>query len=536
MKGKLIILLFIIITSLNIRAAAKDDEPLKKMGKINVIGIDTTGIQVEYLVPDENLNDIFEEKLDSLVNTWYSRNIFIPDSSEINFAADTAQALPDSVYIKRLQNIEAVVDLSYNKTVKNFILLYTVQRREQVEIMLGLAAHYFPMIEGVLDRYNLPLELKYLPIIESALNPRARSRAGAVGLWQFMYGTARLLKLDVTSFVDERSDPLKSTEAAAAYLKQLYDIYHDWQLVIAAYNCGPGNVNKAIRRSGGKKNYWSIYYRLPRETRGYVPAFIAATYVMNYFADHGLLPQLPELPLATDTIMVHRLLHFDQVAATLGIDIDELRDLNPMYRRDVIPAKEDKPYPLRLPVTDVADFIDKESSVFSYKRDKYFPDNTLVQPTSRAASYYAPIDIKGKAKIYYRVKSGDNIGYIAQWFHVRASDLRYWNNIHRNLIRVGEKLLIYVPEKQKSHYEKVNEMALEAKQQMNGQTTSVETTTEVKSPDPDYIYYTVKRGDNLWTIARKFPGVSNEDIMQLNNIKDARRITAGQKLKIKKKA
>ncbi|NQU86773.1 MAG: transglycosylase SLT domain-containing protein [Mariniphaga sp.] len=522
---------------LSIYGFSKKDEPLKKMKQIRVVAIDTTGnLELEYVLPDENLNDIFEVQLDSLINNWYIQNVFLPDSNEVNFVRTNGKVLPDSVYIKQLENIEAVVDLSFNKTVKNFIQLYTVQRREQVEVMLGLSAHYFPMFEEALDKYELPLELKYLPIIESALNPRARSRVGASGLWQFMYATGKMLKLDVTSFVDERRDPLESTEAAAKYLKQLYDIYQDWHLVIAAYNCGPGNVNRAIRRSGGKRDYWAIYYRLPRETRGYVPAYIAASYVMNYYSEHGLIPRMPEFPIVTDTIMVNNLLHFEQVAATLNIEMEELRNLNPMYRRDVIPAKKDQPFPLRLPVEAIAGFIDNERTIFNHDHEKYFPNNTLVQPTSRTESYYAPVDVKGKEKVYYTVKSGVNVGYISEWFKVRASDLRYWNNINRNLIRIGQKLLVYVPESEKEKYEKVTAMSFDAKQRMIGKSTGSVQTAVIEAPvDPNYIYYTVRRGDNLWTIAQKFPGVSNTEIMELNNIKDAGRLSAGQKLKIKRK-
>ncbi|MBN1821755.1 MAG: transglycosylase SLT domain-containing protein [Prolixibacteraceae bacterium] len=520
-------------------AFSQQEDSIRKMGQIRVNGIDTTGNpEIEFVMPDENLNDLFEVKLDSLMNTWYIQNVFVPDSAEINFVDSQGKILPDSVYIKQLQKIEEVIDLSYNKTVSNFIQLYTVKRREQVEIMLGLSAFYFPMFEEILDKYELPLELKYLPIIESALNPRARSRVGATGLWQFMYSTGKMMKLDITSFVDERNDPLKSTEAAVKYLKQLYDIYNDWHLVIAAYNCGPGNVNRAIRRSGGKKDYWSIYYRLPRETRGYVPAYIAASYVMNYYIEHNLVPRYPDFPIVTDTIMVNSLLHFEQIAATLNMDIDELRTLNPMFRRDVIPASKEKPYALRLPVESIAEFIDNQRAIFSHEQEKYFPNNTLVQPASRSESYYNPVDIKGKTKVYYTVKSGDNVGFISEWFNVRASDLRYWNNINRNLIRVGQKLLVYVPESDKEKYEKVTEMSFEAKQQMIGKTVGTTASASVKEEpiDPDFIYYTVRSGDNLWTIAQKFPGVSNKDIMELNNIQDARKLTAGQKLKIKRKA
>jgi membrane-bound lytic murein transglycosylase D len=535
MKTKAIVFVLML---LSIWAFGDNDEPLRKMKRLRVVAIDTTGnLEVEFEMPNENLNDFFEVNLDSLLYSWYVREVFFPDHSMRSRSTPAGELLPDSVYMSRLEAIEQVVELSYNQTVRNFIGLYTIQRREQVEIMLGLSAHYFALFEEVLDRHDLPLELKYLPVIESALNPMARSRVGASGLWQFMYSTGKMMNLEVTSFVDERRDPLKSTEAAARYLKQLYDIYKDWHLVIAAYNCGPGNVNRAIRRSGGKRDYWAIYYRLPRETRGYVPAFIAASYAMNYYNRHGLVPRMPEFSVVTDTIMVNQLLHFNQITENLDISIEALRSLNPMYRRDVIPAKNGIPYPLRLPVNIIADYIDNQKKIVNHGKENYFPDNTLVQPSSREESYYTPIDIQGKAKVYYTVKAGDNVGYIAEWFGVRASDLRYWNNISRNLIRTGQKLLVYVPEDQKEKYEKVTDMSFEAKQWMIGIAPDHGENKETREPlDPNYMYYTVQKGDNLWTIAQKFPGVSNKDIMELNNIKDVRKLYAGQKLKIKRKA
>jgi membrane-bound lytic murein transglycosylase D len=413
--------------------------------------------------------------------------------------------------------------------------MYTERKRGQVEIMLGLSNYYFPVFEETLDKYDLPLELKYLPIIESALNPKAISRMGANGLWQFMYGTGKNMKLEINSLVDERRDPLKSTDAAARYLKQLYDMYGDWHLAIAAYNCGPGNVNRAIKRSGDKTNYWEIYYRLPRETRGYVPAYIAAAYVMNYYSEHNLVPRVPDMSLFSDTLVVNDYLHFDQVAANLNIDKEELRTLNPMYRRDIIPAKKDKPYPIILPNNKIMEFMSKDSLIFAHERDKFFPDNTLIAPSENTGSNFTPVDIKGKAKIFYTVKQGDNPGYIAAWFKVRTTDLNYWNNINRNMIRVGQKLVVYVPENQKERFEKINEMTFAQKQEMIGKsTTSSQSKPEVL--DPNYDYYTVKKGDTLMEIARQYAGITSTEIMQLNNLTSDRSLYIGQKLKIKRKS
>lgn len=485
---------------------------------------------------EDDLNEIFSDRMDSLLNSSEFKMRFHFDSTEVHFTDQFPTNIADSVYIRRLQDVEMVMDLSYNDVVKKYIQMYTERKRGLMEVMLGLSAYYFPMFEEALDKYDMPLELKYLAIIESALNPTARSRAGAVGLWQFMYGTAKSMKLEVTSFVDERSDPVKATDAAARYLKRLYDIYGDWYLAIAAYNCGPGNVNKAIRRSGGKTDYWEIYYRLPRETRGYVPAFIAATYAFEYYKEHNLIPQYPNFSLSVDTVMVNDYLHFDQVVASLEMDKEELAALNPMYRRNVIPAKEDKPYPLILPNNKLLTFIDKDTAVFAYDREKYFPNNTLVNPTTSSGSHFTPVDIKGKDKVVYTVKSGDNVGYISSWFKVRSSDLRYWNNIHRDMIRVGQKLAVYVPQGQKEKYDKINTMSFAEKQQSVGKSVQVAEKKTETPLDPGYVYHTVRNGDTLWEIAQKYAGISADDIMQLNKLSNDRGLYVGQKLKIKLKS
>ncbi|QGY43307.1 transglycosylase SLT domain-containing protein [Maribellus comscasis] len=537
---KSIILSFFILFSGNLLAQETDSlNILKEKDELVVDTLqqqDTLSLERQLLL-DEDLNDIFSEKMDSLVNTWYIENAFTLDSIDLTLIKNYPKNLPDSVYVERLQNIEQVIDLSYNNVVRNFIKLYTEKKRDLSEVIIGLSYYYFPIFEETLDKYDMPLELKYLAIIESALNPRARSRVGATGMWQFMYGTAKNMKLEITSFVDERRDPVKSTDAAARYLKRLYDIYGDWHLAIAAYNCGPGNVNRAIRRSGGKRNYWEIYYRLPRETRGYVPAFIAASYFMNYYGEHNLIANFPETSINTDTIIVSDYLHFDQLAATLNMSKDELRSLNPMYRRDVIPAKPEKTYPLVLPEDKIMDFIDQDTFVFAYEREKYFPDNTLMKPTE-SSGYFTPVDIEGKAKVVYTVKSGDNVGFISSWFHVRASDLRYWNNIHRDLIRVGQKLVVYVPENQKTKYEKINSLTFAQKQETIGKSGSSSSTkkAESKPVDPNFVYYTVKKGDTLWDIAEKYAGISSNEIMKLNNLSNDRGLYIGQKLKIKRKS
>ena len=278
----------------------------------------------------------FEIDLNNVMTDWYMDRFAVSDAESAERSYDVNY--PDSVYIRRLQQLPTVIDMPYNQIVRSYIDMYMQRRRGLMETLLGRSIYYMPIFEQALEKEGLPLELKYLPIIESALRPDATSRAGAAGLWQFMVATGRLMGLEVNSLVDERRDPYKSSEAAARYLKQMYDIYHDWHLVIASYNCGPVNVNKAIRRSGGKTDYWEIYNFLPRETRGYVPAFIAANYAMTYYREHNIAPVLMEKPLITDSIMVCRDVYFDQISAVLGIPVEELCELNPQYRRNRIPG------------------------------------------------------------------------------------------------------------------------------------------------------------------------------------------------------
>ncbi len=493
---------------------------------ITVLNLDSI-ISTETMI-NEDLSDLFSDQIDSAYANWFLDNVFLSDSMEVQLIDNFPKNIPDSIYIRRLQETEQVIDLSFNPAVLSFIKMYSERKRDQVERMIGLSEYYFPMFEEMLDKYDLPLELKYLPIIESALDPTATSRVGAMGLWQFMYGTGKLLNLEISSFVDERRDPVKSSDAAARYLKFLYDIYNDWHLAIAAYNCGPGNVNKAIRRSGGKTNYWEIYYLLPRETRGYVPLFIAATYVMNFYSEHNLIPQIPAMPTNVDTIMVNNYLHFDQISATLNFDKEYLKALNPMYRRGVIPASNKKQYPLVLPHEKAYEFIDKDTAVFAYNRNEYFPNNTLVAPAEGSSGYFTPSDVKGKSKIVYTVKSGDTVGGIAAKYRVKASDLTYWNNIRKNLIRVGQKLAVYVPEKDKSKYAGKTVSK-------SGSTHTATSKKQNTASDSEFELYTVKSGDNVWVIAQKFEGVTTDDILQLNNISNEKGLVVGQKLKIRKK-
>ena len=498
--------------------------------------------------------------LDSLLNLWYVNQSLETAVDDYIPEADTLiPDFPDSVYLARLAEIHSVVDLTYNRIVRNYINVYTRKRREQVRHMLGLSEYYFPLFEEIFDFYGVPYELKYLSIIESALNPRAVSRAGAVGTWQFMYSTGKHYGLTINSLVDERRDPVAATHAAARFLVDLHRIYGDWTMALAAYNCGPGNVNKAIRRSGGKRSFWEIYYYLPRETRGYVPAFIAATYTMNHHNDHLISPAPAKLPLYTDTIQVHQPLHLKQVAEVLEIPVEQLRDMNPQYRADVIPATARQGYAVRIPLERSADFIDLQETIFVYKDSVFFdPGKMVASPQRYTSSYGVDLPADKYDKLYYTVRSGDNVGYIADWYDVRASDLRYWNNISRNLIRTGQKLVVYKPKGKSAGYREVNNMSFAQKQQFAGREVSAATTGSASGSDSgddpvtgstgsnsgaepggnssgEYVTYTVQSGDTLWEIARKYPGVSETDLARLNNITDSSKIQPGQVIKIKRK-
>lgn len=368
-------------------------------------------------------------KTDTLFLDYYLKNAYQTECSLIDSSAFVFCS--DSVYMARLQALPYVVEMPFNSIVKRYIETYA-KRPKSVGYMLGIGRTlYFPVFEAALERHGVPLELCYLPVIESALNPRATSPVGAAGLWQFMVYTGRVYGLEVNSLVDERRDPLKSSEAAAKYLASLYDIYDDWLLVIAAYNCGPGNVAKAIRHSGGKRDYWSIYPYLPRETRGYVPIFIAANYIMNYYKEHNICPAEPKVVFATDTVMVRDRVHLQQIADVSGIDIETLRFHNPQYRHDIIPGNI-KPYPLTLPLAHADAYVIHRDSILRYK------------PELAARQVKADPDGYGSGDVvYYKVKNGDTLGGIAAKYRVKVSQLKRWNNINGTMIRIGQRLKIY---------------------------------------------------------------------------------------------
>ena len=323
--------------------------------------------------------------LDSLLNLYMAKT-YLDEPGDCTMR-DVNPVYTKEEYIDRLSRLPNVMEMAYNEVVQKFIDRYSGRLRLSISYMLGASNFYMPIFEEALEAYQLPLELKYLPIIESALNPKAVSRVGATGLWQFMLTTGKQYGLQVNSLVDERRDPVKASYAAARYLKDLYRIFGDWNLVIAAYNCGPENINKAVHRANGEKDYWQIYPYLPKETRGYVPAFIAANYIMTYYSLHNICPMTTRLPAKTDTVMVSKNMHLEQVASVVGINIDLLRSLNPMYRRDIIPGATE-PSPLRLPQSEVGKFIDAEDSVYTYKVDELLNKRTEVEVNDDVPTYY----------------------------------------------------------------------------------------------------------------------------------------------------
>jgi membrane-bound lytic murein transglycosylase D len=495
---------------------------------------------------NENIERITRD-LDSLASSWYVK-VALNDNPDLKF--DTVGVeYPDSVYINRLSKINSVIHLPYNNIIRNHIHVYTVRQRQKFSVVLGLMGYYFPMIEDIFDSYGLPAELKYMAVIESALNPNAVSRAGATGLWQFMYSTGKLYGLTINSVVDERRDPVKATVAAARFLKDLYNIYGDWALVIAAYNCGPGNVNKAIKRSGNKKDYWDIYYRLPRETRGYLPQYVAAAYGTTYYAEHKLRPFPLEIPLAVDTIMINKDMHLSQISGVLGIPLGELKALNPQYKTGLIPGSS-RPQCLTLPMKHMGNFIDLNDTIRNYKAETYLTKSTRIEDPTRStySSSHEPTVVSGRTKLYYTVKSGDNLGFISEWYRVPLSDLRSWNNIYRNTIRAGQRLVIYVDPSKSEFFSKINGMSFSEKQAtksgripVNSEQTLVNTVAEnIKPPvgetEGEFEVYTVRRGDTIWDIAKMYGDVTAKEVLQLNGISDASRIKAGQKLKIRKKS
>lgn len=449
------------------------------------------------------------EVSDSLLNIWYAHKMANVESEIFDMDSVKFQSnVPDSVYINRIEQMNSFITLPYNDIVKNHIIRYSEKMPKTMSHILGLCEYYMPIFEETFNRYDMPEELKAMAIIESALNPLAVSRAGAKGMWQFMYHTAKLYGLHIDSFVDERLDPVKAADAAARYLKDAYNIFGDWNLAIASYNCGAGNVNKAIRRSGGKRAFWDIWPYLPRETRGYGPAFVGALYTMKYYREHGIRPEAIQMPAHVDTFRINKMVHLKQVSELTGAPLDELKNLNPQYRHEIIPGNE-REYILRLPYKYTNAYIEHEDSIHLHKADVYFNPTTIKKIK----------DGGDGERIVYRVKKGDVLGKIAGRYRVSVNQIKRWNHLKSNNIRIGQRLIIYRGGK-----------APASAPAKSGTVKKAEVKTTASS-NGDYVTYTVKTGDSFYRIAKNYPGVSAQDIMKFNGISSSK-LRPGMKIRI----
>ncbi|MBR4524316.1 MAG: LysM peptidoglycan-binding domain-containing protein [Bacteroidales bacterium] len=469
---------------------------------------------------EENGFEYTTEATDSLLHLWY-KNTLASDFDAVNeYNMDSVRFssnVSDTEMMRRLSAMNSFISLPYNDVVKNYIILYSERMPSRMGRVLGLSTYYFPIFEDILLRYGLPQELKYMAIIESMLNPVATSRAGARGIWQFMYQTGTGYGLEINSFVDERLDVEKAVDAAARYLRDAYRTFGDWALAISSYNCGAGNVSKAIRRADGKRDFWSIYPYLPKETRGYVPAFVGAMYAMTYYREYGIVPQKLGMPAQTDTFMIRHNLHFDQIEAVVGVPKEDLQNLNPQYVNDIIPGNN-HPYVLKLPYTWTASFLEaNRDSLYAYKADSLLTGR-IVQESAGSKSGGKSTGKSGSStqqqRIAYKVKSGDYLGKIASKYGVTINQIKSWNNLRSNSIQIGQTLYIY-----KNGGPTISQ----------GSTGS--SSSSSSSSKPKAVIYTVKSGDSLSKIASKYRGVSVDDIKKANGLKsDA--IRAGQKLTI----
>lgn len=518
--------------------------------------VDTTSVMPES----------FETGTEQLLQNWYIQNYTILDEEVEN---KTTGEVSEEEYIKRLSKMPTIIEMPYNQEVRRYIDAYVVRRRTMIEAMLGMSLYYMPIFEQALEKEELPLELKYLPIVESALNPVAKSQVGAAGLWQFMLKTGKGLGLEVNSLVDERLDPYKSSEKAAKYLKQLHSIYGDWSLAIAAYNCGPGKVNQALRQAGGTgKDFWQIYAFLPKETRGYVPAFIAANYAMTYYKHHNISPALAKKPIVVDTVTVNRRIHFNQISSVIGVPVEALRVLNPQYRTDVIPGNV-RPYTLALPSQQIYSFLMSEDSIATSKAAAQ--PRMVVEPQMEAVASDEGGEYVWETKTVtktHKVRSGESLGRIASKYKTTVTAIKNANGLKSNNIQVGkvlkikvkERVKVYKPAAKPSEEElaEADSLALEAaiaganenkstakqatarpaaKKPATTKTTSKPAqTTPAKKPatTSQPTTHTVKSGESFYLIAKRY-GVTIDAIKKANGL-TSDKLKPGQKLKIPKKA
>ncbi|RIA11136.1 membrane-bound lytic murein transglycosylase D [Flavobacteriaceae bacterium MAR_2010_72] len=457
---------------------------------------------------DYQLAKDFDQKwLEELYSNSLFDSIYISVSELTYDPVDYPELLTDTIKARlEVLNAKTPFNIEYNPSLESVIKSYLKHRRQSLERLMSLSEFYFPLFEQELDNHDVPLELKYLAIVESALKPRAKSRVGATGLWQFMFATGKMYGLNVSSYVDERSDPIKSTDAASKYLAKLYEIFGDWDLALAAYNSGPGNVSKAIRRSGGYQNYWNIRPFLPRETAGYLPAFLATMYIFEFAEQHGFKKVKPDFRyFETDTIQVKQMITLDQVSELLDLPVEELQFLNPSYKLDIIPYIKGENYALRLPKHALGKFVNNEDQIYAYVKSEF---DKREKPL--------PQFFDSESKTTYRVKSGDYLGKIARIYGVRVSQIKQWNGLRSNNLRIGQRLTIY-PRNPSSNASTVVKTTSPKTVEVNGKQT-----------------YKVQSGDSLWSISQKFPGVSVQNIKDWNDISGTK-LTVGMTLIVSNK-
>ena len=486
--------LFLLLPNVNSQVVEPLSYPMDTLYEVDSVDLlpDSVFVESEVMKMFESLGNI----------PYFGDDYLQLDSTGMNiygYGFDEVPVFDDSIYNLRIERLasQTTIPLVFNAHVKRFIELYAVQRRKLTSRMLGLAHVYFPLFEEKLDKYNMPLELKYLAMIESALNPTAGSRVGAKGLWQFMYGTGKLYGLESNTLVEDRFDPLKATEAACRCMLDLYNKYKDWFLVLAAYNAGPGNVNKAIVRAGGIMNYWAIWPYLPRETQGYVPSFIAVNYVVNYAAEHNLYPLNPGLLMSgTDTVWVRDVLSFTQLSESIGVPMEDLKTFNPQYLKEIVPATDSTPYVLRMPTQYALQFVEKEKEIYAYKTQEMLDKEKVLKEVKEVSN-----------RTVHTVKKGETLASIAKKYHISVSNLKKWNNLKKDTIKVGQRLTVYPP---------------------GGSTTSSSKSSAKGSSSPKY--HVVQSGETLHSIAQKY-NTTVANLKKWNNLKSDT-ISVKQKLRV----
>lgn len=474
---------------------------------------ETDTLEAEGMSPE----DYTIEVTDSLMDLWYTHQMAI-DAEDDYFDIDSVKFesnVPDEVYVERLKKMNSFIQIPYNDIVRNYIIMYSEKMKKRMPYMLGLCKYYMPIFEETFDRHGLPVELTAMAIIESAMNPRAESRVGAKGMWQFMYHTAKSYGLHVDSFVDERMDPVKSCEAAALYMYDAYKMFGDWILAIASYNCGPGNVRKAIKRAGGSRQFWDIWPYLPRETRYYVPAFVGALYTLEYYKEHGLKPESMVMPTGVDTLVIKKQLHLKQVSEITGAEIEDLRNLNPQYRHEIIPGHE-REYILRIPYQYTGDFIEHEDTIYRHKADVFF-DPVAIKKIK---------DGGDGVRIIHKVKNGEYLGRIASKYNVSVAKIKKWNNLKNDNIRVGQSLVIYRGGSGPATSQSSSKSSTSSNSSSSNKTNS-------SAAAKGHTTYTVKSGDSFYSIAKNYSGVSAQNIMDYNGLTSSK-LKPGMVIKIPK--